>query len=120
MMQRFHGELRQRAEADLLAHHTVEQMKQTSGRTAKSNWSEATATKVKTTAALTGVKLNSREWDENVRKLAAMFGDTKKRAVDDTDDTGALKLLRACTTRADYGHTRQSGPAAEMIVWGGR
>src|SRR5205814_7892662 len=30
--QRFHGELRQRAEADLQAHHTVKQMKQTSGK----------------------------------------------------------------------------------------
>src|SRR2546425_3460251 len=30
--QRFHGELRQRAEADLRAHNTVEQMKATSGK----------------------------------------------------------------------------------------
>src|SRR5882762_9691892 len=30
--QRFHGELKQRAEADLAAHPTVEQMKQTSGK----------------------------------------------------------------------------------------
>src|SRR5213075_1302232 len=30
--QRFHGDLKQRAEADLLTHHTIRQMKETSGK----------------------------------------------------------------------------------------
>ena len=39
--ERFHGALKQRAEADLAAHDSVKQMKQTSGHTAKSSGSKA-------------------------------------------------------------------------------
>jgi hypothetical protein len=74
--QRIHGELKQRAEAELLAHPTVEQMKQTSG---KYNEIELVKSDSAEQAAKRGdghaVKLNNREWDETVQKLAAMFGD---------------------------------------------
>src|SRR5882762_4197661 len=76
--QRFHGELRQRGEADLRAHNTIEQMKQTSG-----NYSEIELVKSgsgqdeENRGAEPGLKLNSREWDENVQKLAAMFAGVK-------------------------------------------
>src|SRR5207245_4668938 len=76
--QRFHGELKRRAEADLRAHHTVRQMKQTSG-----NYSEielvrsGIAQEEENRGAEPSVKLNGREWDENVQKLAAMFGDAQ-------------------------------------------
>jgi hypothetical protein len=76
--QRFHGALRQRAEADLRTHNTVEQMKQTSG-----TYSEIELVKSgggrdeENRGAEPGLKLNSREWNENVQKLAAMFGGAK-------------------------------------------
>ena len=81
--QRIHGELKQRAEADLQAHPTLEQMKQTSGK-----YSEIELVKSDTPpdaddgSAPHSVKLNSREWDETVQKFAVTFGDAKhERAV---------------------------------------
>src|SRR5439155_747793 len=81
--QRFHGELQRRAEAELAAHRSVSQMKQTSGtysevELVRSNngldeenrGTEATA------------KLNSRDWDENVQKLASIFGDGNAAAAE--------------------------------------
>jgi hypothetical protein len=79
--QRFHGELRQRAEADLIAHPTVEQMKQTlpaaasrsDAGTASGTYSEIqlirsdSAQDEGNSGAETGLKMNSREWDENAR-----------------------------------------------------
>jgi hypothetical protein len=76
--QRFHGELRQHAEADLRAHPSMRQMKQTSG-----NYSEIelvrsdSAQDGENRGAEPSVKMNGRDWDENVQKLAAMFGDAK-------------------------------------------
>jgi N-acetylneuraminic acid mutarotase len=74
--ERTHNALRQRAEADLLAHNTVDQMTQTSG-----NYGEIEL--VKSEIAGEGayqdverdVKLDSRQWDETVQKLAATFGE---------------------------------------------
>ena len=54
--QRIHGELKQSAQADLRAHRAVEEMKQLSGKYAE-------------------IHLNSRDWNETVQKLAAMFKD---------------------------------------------
>src|SRR6266478_4621289 len=72
--QRFHGELRQSAEADLRAHHTVRQMKQTSGKYSEIELVRSdSAQDEEKRSAETGLKMNSREWDENVHKLAAMF-----------------------------------------------
>jgi hypothetical protein len=76
--QRFHGELKQRAEADLRAHHTVRQMKQTTGRYSEIELIKSGSTQdEENRGPETGVKMNSREWDENVQKLAAMFGSAK-------------------------------------------
>ena len=74
--QRIHGELRQRAEADLHAHNTVDQMQQLSGEyteieLAKSDSSNEEAN----SEPAHGLKLNSHDWDETVQKLAALFGD---------------------------------------------
>jgi len=74
--QRFHGELQRRAEAELAAHRSVSQMKQTSG-----TYSEAELVRShngldeENRGAEATAKLNSRDWDENVQKLAAIFGD---------------------------------------------
>src|SRR6266446_796537 len=61
--QRFHGELRQRAEADLRAHHTVRQMKQTSGNYSEMEWIKSgIAQEEENRGAEPSVKLNGREW----------------------------------------------------------
>ena len=92
--QRFHGELRQRAEADLRAHHTVRQMKQTSGKYSeielvRSDDEEIVgqaprlpneplaggAPALQRQDVTSGLKLNSREWDENVQRLVTVFDD---------------------------------------------
>jgi hypothetical protein len=71
---RIHGQLKQRAEADLQTHPAVGEMKQFSG-----NYSEIELVKSATgkAEANSGTRrsVNSHEWDEIVRKLAAMFGE---------------------------------------------
>jgi FG-GAP-like repeat len=93
--QRFHRELRQRAEAALLAHPTVEQMKQTlpaaasrsDAGPASGKYSEIellrsdSARDEGNSGAETSLKMNSREWDENMQKLATMFGGVKNSSV---------------------------------------
>ena len=74
--ERIHGELRRRAQADLASHPTVEKLKQLSG-----NYSETELMRSdighdeNRRADRHAVQLNSREWDETVQKLTAMFGD---------------------------------------------
>ena len=79
--QRFHGELKRRAEAELQTHTTVTQMKQTSGMYTEMEW-------IKTDSANDGsapvdaksaqaLKMNGSEWQDSVAKLAAQFGSTK-------------------------------------------
>ena len=76
--QRFHGELKRRAEADLRAHHTVRQLKQTSGKYSEIELVRSdSAQNEENRSAEPGLKMNGREWDENVQKLAAMLGDAK-------------------------------------------
>ena len=75
--ERIHGELRQRAEAELQAYPTIEQVKQTSGtyseiELVKSDDDEIGVDR----GASPTVKLASREWDETVQKLAATFGES--------------------------------------------
>jgi N-acetylneuraminic acid mutarotase len=74
--QRIHGELKERAEAELQTNNNVEQMKQLSGR-----YTEIELTKSDSAhpqgnrAAERSVKVDNHEWDETVQKLAAMFND---------------------------------------------
>jgi N-acetylneuraminic acid mutarotase len=76
--QRFHGELRQRAEADLPTHHAIEQMKQTSGDYSEIELVRSDGIREEAHGDTEpSLKLNSREWDEEAQKLAAMFGDGK-------------------------------------------
>jgi N-acetylneuraminic acid mutarotase len=82
--QRIHGDLRQRAEADLRAHNTVEQMKQTSGKQSEIEWLKGdTGQEKKDRGAEHGVKLNSLEWAEQIEKLATVFN--KPTAVNASD-----------------------------------
>src|SRR6266516_451621 len=91
---RFHGELKRRAEADLRTHPSVREMKQTSGMYTETEWIKSDSTPDRDTGgsaspeddgkpnckrrdAEHGVTLNSREWNENVQKLAKDLGNTK-------------------------------------------
>jgi N-acetylneuraminic acid mutarotase len=98
--QRFHGELKQRAEAELRTHPGVRQMKQTSGLYTEMEWiksgsADLVAAEPALSASRTGVppaqptrlppqkpantqnvqavKMDSSKWQESVTKLAAQF-----------------------------------------------
>src|SRR5438132_4345493 len=73
--QRIHSDLKQSAEADLQAHPNVEQMKQLSGTYTEIEFVRSDGVHEEANSrAGQAVKLNSREWDEIVQKLAAAFG----------------------------------------------
>src|SRR6266550_1610753 len=76
--QRFHGELKRRAEAELRAHGSVRQMKQTSGMYAETEWIKSDSTKEDSasvgTKSTEAVKMNASEWQQSVEKLAQDFG----------------------------------------------
>jgi hypothetical protein len=72
--QRFHGKLKERAAADLQAHPTVEQMKQTGGKYSEIEFVKSDSVEGRDVSdAGNGVKLKSRAWDEMVQKLTATF-----------------------------------------------
>src|SRR5262249_51625436 len=78
--QKIHGELRQCVEAELQAHNTVEQMKQLSGKYSeielvRSDNAEDQGNRRPQHA----MKVNQREWDESVQRLATVFGGTNNR-----------------------------------------
>jgi len=76
--QRFHGELKRRAEAELRTHRSVTQMKRTSGTYTETEWIKSDAAETDSAPAdeksVGAVKMNSSEWQESVEKLAAQFG----------------------------------------------
>ena len=79
--QRFHGELKRRAEAELRTHTTVTQMKQTSGIYTEMEWIKTDSGNDGSAPADTksgqALKMNGSEWQDSVAKLAAQFGSTK-------------------------------------------
>jgi N-acetylneuraminic acid mutarotase len=94
--QRIHGELKQRAEADLQALPAVEQMRQLSGTYSESQLirRENAVEEVNPTPARR-MKLNKREWDETAQKLTEAFD--KARGVEaayETIPTGRLSRLQ--------------------------
>ena len=76
--QRFHGDLKQRVEAELRTHRSVRQMKQTSGMYTETEWIKSDAAETDSAPvdekSVGAVKMNSSEWQESVEKLAAQFG----------------------------------------------
>src|SRR5437016_9588664 len=113
---RFHGELKRRAEAELRTHPSVREMKQTSGMYTEMEWIKSDSTQDQDKGgsaspeddakangqrrgAEDGVTLNSREWNENVQKLAKDLGDTKASDPSAQIKTGVLSPLRE-----DEGH----------------
>jgi hypothetical protein len=102
--QRIHGELRRRAESELQMHPTVEQMKQLSGRYTEVELVRSDSGQAQDDrSAEPSVKLNSREWDENVQKLAAMFGGTQNGSA----RTGMLTRVAAGVSPAEGAPTSQ-------------
>src|SRR5437867_9716747 len=114
--QRFHGELKRRAEADLRTHPSVREMKQTSGMYTEMEWIKSDSTPDQDTGGLASpeddgkpnckrrdaehdVTLNSREWNENVQKLAKDLGDTKA-----SDPSGQIKTGVLSPLQEDEGH----------------
>src|SRR6266498_2099059 len=80
--QRIHGELKQRAEADLQAHPSIEQMKQLSGKYTEIQFVKSSHAKDEYKhGAQQGMTLNAREWDQTVQALATMFGDAHSHSV---------------------------------------
>src|SRR5437667_2592351 len=83
--QRFHGELKRHAEAELRIHRSVSQMKQTSGMYSEMEWIKSDSAKEDSARAETksveAVKMNASEWQEGVAKLVGEFGFGVRRHV---------------------------------------
>ena len=70
---RIHGELKQRAEAELQVHPTIEKMKQLVGKYSEIELIKSSGGEDEHNRSDEhGIKLNSREWDETLQRLAAM------------------------------------------------
>ena len=72
--ERIHGELKQRAQADLLTHPAIERTN--SGAYSEIELIKSDAGDVSQEHNSRAKRLNSREWDESVQKLAATFNKT--------------------------------------------
>jgi hypothetical protein len=97
--QRFHGELKQRAEAELRTHPGVRQMKQTSGVYTEMEWIKSGSAEAGSASANTqnaqAVKMDSREWQESVAKLAKdLGGGTPRHSEAATAQSGVATALR--------------------------
>jgi N-acetylneuraminic acid mutarotase len=91
--ERIHGALKQRIEAELRAHPTVEQMTQLIGKYSEIELAKSdSARDADDPGAPHSVKLNSRGWDETVQKLAAIFG-TAKNSTTRTDALSSAARL---------------------------
>jgi hypothetical protein len=80
--QRIHGELKQRATAELQAYGTVEQMKQTNGEYSEIEFvrSESAPGK-KNHENVKSVRRNDREWEETVQRVAETFNIDESKPV---------------------------------------
>jgi hypothetical protein len=72
--QRVHGELKQRAEVDLLANSAAEQMN--GGAYSEIELIKSDTSDIGQERTAKTIRLNSREWDENVQHLAGTFNNT--------------------------------------------
>jgi N-acetylneuraminic acid mutarotase len=81
--EKFHGELKRRAEAELRTHRSITQMKQTSGMYTEIEWIKGDSANENSTPAdaksVEAVKMNGSEWQESVEKLAKEFGGFRGR-----------------------------------------
>ena len=84
--QRIHGELKQRAQADLLAHPAVEQMN--SGTYSEIELIKSDSGDIGQERDAKTIRLNSGEWDESVQNFAGTFNNT------DSEQPGGFGLRR--------------------------
>jgi hypothetical protein len=69
-----HGDPKRRAEAELQAQRTVEQMRQLSGKYSEIELVKSDCSKAEPNhGAGSSVRLDSEGWDETIQKLAAVF-----------------------------------------------
>src|SRR5438094_6621517 len=96
--QRIHGELKQGAEAELQAQPSVDQMKQLSGKYTEVELLKNDSSDDQATRGREHIfKLDSREWDETVRKLSAIC----KRSSATSDASSGLRRHVAALESAD-------------------
>ena len=116
--QRVHGELKQRVEANLHAHPTIEQMKQASGKYSEIELVKSdTGQQEKDPSAQSSVKLNSRQWAEEIQKLAAMF--SKPSAVTPSDFE-VERDVTASENAAVLTHLKNPDAKADAIIPSGK
>jgi len=95
---RIHGELRQRAEAQLQMHAAVKQMNQLSGKYSEIEFIRSEGGQGEEHRHdRHGVALTSTEWDQTVQRLAAMFTDDSARvlAAPNVNKGGSAVIRRA-------------------------
>jgi len=116
--QRFHGALRQRAEADLLAHHSVGQMKQTNGKYSEIELVKSdSAEDEENQSAEPGLKLNSHDWDETVQRLAATFD---KASAAKASAFGVRRHVAAFESADTSAHSKNASAEPYEAIPGGK
>jgi N-acetylneuraminic acid mutarotase len=94
--QRIHGELKRRAETELQTRASLQQMKQLSGKYSETEFVRSDGAGNGTNRnAEHSVKLNSREWDETMHKLAASFESRRHAAGFQSADMSAHSISAA-------------------------
>jgi N-acetylneuraminic acid mutarotase len=100
--QRFHGELKRHAEAELQTHRGIGQMKETSGMYTEMEWIKSDSAETSSAPSdmkNDAVKLNGSKSQARIEKLAGEFGNTKGADTWAQLKTGVLSPLRE-----DEGH----------------
>jgi N-acetylneuraminic acid mutarotase len=88
--QRIHGELKQRAEAQLQGHPGIGHLKQLGGKYSEIEFARSGTARRKDNRDLDHrMTLNDREWEETVQKLAATFNKPASRLLNGRDPAGA-------------------------------
>lgn len=101
--QRIHGELRQRAQAQLQMRNSVDQVKQVTGRYSESELVRNDSAHGKKNHHVGhDVKLTSREWDETVQRLVATFSQPGSRLLSGKSASPSRPLVQTRPTVASY------------------
>ncbi|HEY2800819.1 MAG TPA: hypothetical protein VGI85_09510, partial [Chthoniobacterales bacterium] len=114
--QRFHGQLKQRAEADLQAHASVQEMKQLGENYTETEFVKSEDAQEKASRGVNPeIKLNNQTWDEKVQKLAAMFDRTAGHPLNETDPAIAERRP-SLSGRPRQGEQAQVAPNQSLPV----
>ena len=100
---RIHGDLKQRSEAELLGHSSIEQMKHLSGAYSEIESIRSDSRHGQNSSAVGhGLQLNSRQWDETAQKLAVMFNVAPSQSGNGRDGLPGRPSLSAHSAMAPY------------------